>query len=74
MDADTGPADPQVQRLVTRWDELTSLFLDDDPEIRTAAGKAWQAMWAGHEDQLRSSPGIAPPEMWDYIQRARQSR
>ena len=72
MDAGTDPADPQLQRLVTRWDELTSLFLDDDPEIRTAAGKAWQAMWAQHEDQLRRSPSIAPPEMWEYIQRARQ--
>lgn len=73
MDAGTDPADPQVQRLISRWDELTGLFIGDDAGIRKAMGKAWQAMWAEREDELRRSPRIAPPDMWDYIQRARKA-
>ncbi|MBO0805421.1 MAG: MerR family transcriptional regulator [Nocardiopsaceae bacterium] len=74
MDAGTDPTDPAVQRLISRWDELTGLFIGDNAGIRKAAGKAWQTMWAEHEDKLRRSPRVAPPEMWDYIQRGRQAR
>ena len=73
MDAGTTPADPRVQELMTRWAELQQVFLDDDPDMRTAAGLAWRAMWERHPDQLRRSPRVAPPEMWDYIQRARDA-
>lgn len=74
MDAGTDPGDLKVRQLVERWDELGELFIGDQPEIRTAAGQAWQSMWAGHAEQLRKSPRVAPPEMWDYIQRARRAR
>ncbi len=74
MDAGTDPADPRVQELMTRWTELQRVFLDDSVEARTAAGQAWQAMWNQHPDQLHGSSRVAPPEMWGYIQRARQAR
>ena len=74
MDAGTDPCDPRVQELMTRWAGLRQVFLDDDPEIRAAAGRAWRAMWKQHPEQLGSSPRVVPPEMWDYVQRARQSR
>ncbi|MDQ3886801.1 MAG: TipAS antibiotic-recognition domain-containing protein [Actinomycetota bacterium] len=44
MDAGTDPADARVQQLITRWDELAELFLGDQPDIRAAAGRAWQDM------------------------------
>lgn len=73
MDAGADPGIPQVRQLVRQWDELAGLFLGDDPDLKIATGKAWQAMWAGQGDQLRQSPRVATPEMWDYIQRARQA-
>lgn len=73
MDSATDPADPAVQWTLSRWDELTERFLGDDEEIRAAAGKAWQQIWAEHPGQLRRSASVAPPELWDYVQRARNS-
>lgn len=72
-DAGTDPADPRVQQLMRRWDELKRVFLGDSANMRTATGRAWQTMWNQHPDQLRESPRVAPPEMWDYIQRARDA-
>lgn len=73
MDAGTDPTDPRVGQLMHRWQELQRVFLDDDPEMRTAAGRAWRTMWDQHPDQLRRSSRLAPPEMWDYIRRARDA-
>jgi DNA-binding transcriptional MerR regulator len=70
MDAGTDPADPRVQELMARWGQLQRIFLGDSTEMRTAAGRAWQAMWDQHADELRGSPRLAPPEMWHFIQRA----
>lgn len=73
MDAGTEPTDPRLGQLMARWHQLARVFLDDDPQMRTAAGRAWQAMWDQHSEQLRRSPRVAPPEMWDYVQRARDA-
>lgn len=73
MDAGTDPADARVQRLIARWDELAELFLGEAPEVRVAAGRAWQSMWREHPEHLRRSARVAPPEMWDYVQRARDA-
>lgn len=73
MDAGAEPSVPQVRQFIRRWDELAELFIGDQPEMRIAAGQTWQHMWATHPDELRKSPRVAPPEMWDYIQRARES-
>ncbi|MGH3854860.1 MAG: MerR family transcriptional regulator [Pseudonocardiaceae bacterium] len=72
MDAGTDPRESTVQQLVARWDELAELFIGNEPAMKTAMGKAWRTMWAEHADQLRQSSSVAPPQMWDYIQRARQ--
>jgi DNA-binding transcriptional MerR regulator len=71
MDAGTDPGDAKVQRLMGRWNELQRLFIGDDPDTRTRTGEAWQAVRAEHAGELRRSPRVAPPEMWDYVQRAR---
>jgi DNA-binding transcriptional MerR regulator len=73
MDAGTDPADPRVQELMARWDALQCVFLGDSAEARAAAGRAWRAVWEQHPEQLRASPRVAPPEMWDYVQRAREA-
>lgn len=70
MDAGTDPVDPRVQELMSRWNKLRRVFLDDSPQMRTAAGRAWQAMWDQNPEQLRDSPRVAPPEMWQFVQRA----
>ncbi|MGH3629269.1 MAG: MerR family transcriptional regulator [Sciscionella sp.] len=74
MAAGTGPADARVQQLMSRWDRLQRVFLGDSTEMRTAAGRAWQAMWNQHPDELRESSRVAPPDMSDYVQRARDAR
>ena len=71
MEAGTDPAQPRVQALLARWDAAAKVFLGDSTEMRVAAGRAWRAMWDQHPEQLRQSPRLAPPEMWDYIQRAK---
>jgi hypothetical protein len=73
MDTGTDPGDPQVRQLVRQWDELAGLFLDDDTGMKIATGRAWQALWAGCADQPQQPRGVATPQMWDYIQRARQA-
>jgi hypothetical protein len=62
MDAGTDPAHPRVQQLMNHWQELAHVFLDDSADMRTAAGRAWQAMWHQHPDQLRGPTHVAPPE------------
>ena len=73
MDAGTDPADDRVRQLIVRWDELTEVFLGDQLDVRARAGRAWQDMWNEHADQLRRSSRVAPPEIWDYVQRVRNA-
>lgn len=74
IDAGTDPADPRVQQLIRRWEELQRVFLGDSADMRTATGRAWQTIWDQHPEQLRESSRVAPPEMWDYVQRARDAK
>jgi hypothetical protein len=57
-----------------RWEELQRVFVDDSTAICTASGRAWQDMRDQHPEQLRGSSHVAPPETWDYIQRAQAGR
>lgn len=56
-----------------RWDVLRRVLLGEDAELRRASGRAWTAMWEHNPQQLCASGRVAPPEMWDYLQRAQQA-
>lgn len=73
MDAGTDPADPRVQALVNRWDELVGMFTGGDAGIRESLGTVWK-----HEgDRTSQMMGLDPDRMrdlFDYTQRAREAR
>ena len=73
MDAGTDPADPRVQALVDRWDELVTMFTGGDPGIRQSLGTAAEANREGMSQMM----GLEPDRMRDlfaYAQRARDAR
>lgn len=73
MDAGTDPADPRVQSLVDRWDELVAMFTHHDPGISRSLGKVWKHSG----DQASGMMGLDPDRMRDlfaYAQRARDAR
>ncbi|WP_412068905.1 MerR family transcriptional regulator [Rubrivirga sp. IMCC43871] len=73
MDAGTDPADPAVQELVERWDDLVALFTGGDPGIRQSLGTAVEANPSGASQMM----GLAPERMkalFAYAQRAREAR
>jgi DNA-binding transcriptional MerR regulator len=63
------PADPQVQALITRMDELVALFHGGEEDILAAL----QRMWDEQADQLRAQYG-PPPAVQAYLERARAAR
>jgi DNA-binding transcriptional MerR regulator len=63
------PADPDVQALVTRMDELVASFHGGDPEIQAALRR----MWEEEGPQLRAQYGPAPA-VQDFLERARAVR
>lgn len=73
MDAAADPADPAVQRLVDRWDELVGMFTGGDPGIRQSLGDAVEA----NRDGMSQMMGLEPDRMaalFAYAQRAREAR
>jgi DNA-binding transcriptional MerR regulator len=66
LDQGRDPADPEVQALITRMDELVAMFHGGDEEIRAAL----QRMWEEQGDQLRAQYG-PPPQVQAYLERAR---
>ncbi len=73
MDAGTDPADPAVQKLVDRWDELVGMFTGGDPGLRQSLGTAVEADRAGTSQLM----GLDPDRMralFAYAQRARDAR
>ena len=73
MDAGTDPADPAVQSLVARWDELVALFTGGDAGIQQSLGNAWKE----NGDSMAQMNGLAPDRMralFAYAQRARDTR
>jgi DNA-binding transcriptional MerR regulator len=65
----TDPADPAVQRLVTRSGELIQMFTGGDPGIAAGLKRMYEA-----EGPQRASRGVADPEDLAYLERARASR
>ena len=73
MDAGTDPADPAVQALVARWDELVGMFTGGDPGIRRSLGDALDADREGASQMM----GLEPDRMralFAYAQRARDAQ
>lgn len=73
LDAGTAPADPAVQALVGRWDELVALFTGGDPGIERSLGAAVEA----DRDGASAMMGLDPDRMaalFAYAQRARDAR
>ena len=73
MDAGTDPADPRVQALVDRWDELVAMFTGGDAGIRQSLDAAVDA----DRDGMAQTMGLAPDRMRDlfaYAQKARDAR
>jgi DNA-binding transcriptional MerR regulator len=65
----TDPADPAVQRLVTRSGELIQMFTGGDPGITASLQRMYQ-----QEGPQRASRGMADPEDLAYLDKARASR
>jgi DNA-binding transcriptional MerR regulator len=65
----TDPADPAVQRLVTRSGELIQMFTGGDPGIATSLKRMYE-----EEGPERASRGVADPADLEYLAKARASR
>ncbi|WP_420455731.1 MerR family transcriptional regulator [Rubrivirga sp.] len=73
LDAGTDPADPKVQALVDRWDELVAMFTGGDAGLHESLGNAWN----DNHDQISEMNGLSPDRMqalFAYAQRAREAR
>lgn len=71
-------ADPRVQALTERWDEIGATFHDGDPQLTAAADAMWQAHAAKFSADISGKLGWpGADDMADlvaYVQAARQAR
>jgi len=67
--AGADPGDERVQALRRRADELLAEFTGGDPGIRDGVGRLWQ-----DRGPQRASHGVFTPELFGYLQRAREAR
>ena len=67
MDAGADPADPRVQALVKRWQELVAEFTGGNPGIQQALNRMYQ-----QEASVRERTGIDPALM-EYVQKAMEA-
>jgi hypothetical protein len=65
----TDPADPAVQALGRRADELVEMFTGGDPGIRASLQRMYE-----QEGPQRASRGMADPEDQAYLNRIRSAR
>jgi hypothetical protein len=65
----TDPADPEVQKLVTRSGELIRMFTGGDPGIEAGLKRMYE-----QEGPARASRGVADPADLEYLETARASR
>lgn len=61
----TDPADPRVQELARRWNELIEQFTGGDPGIRASLQRLYE-----EEGVERASRGAVDPELMSYVQAA----
>lgn len=69
MDAGTDPADPKVQALLARMDELLAQFHGGRQDIRASLNQ----LWTEQSEQLVETYGGPSPELVGYLDRARQA-
>lgn len=69
LDAGTDPGDSKMQAIAARWDELVAAFTGGDPGITSALGQVWDEQG----DQIREQHGGPGPEVFAYVDRARQA-
>jgi hypothetical protein len=74
IDDDTDPAHPRAQQLLAEWEDLVTVFLGDDPGVRTAVVQGWRAVWDQHPAHLGESLHVASPAVREFVERARRAR
>ena len=65
MERGTDPADPKVQDLAARWQQLIEAFTGGDPGIRQSLNKLYE-----EERPERASRGMVDTEVMTYIHKA----
>ena len=68
-DAGVDPADPRVQALVERSEELIAAFTGGDSAMRESLDRVWES-----QSPERASHGMVDPELHAYLQKAREAR
>jgi hypothetical protein len=68
MEAGTDPADPKVQALLTRMDELLAQFHGGRKDIQASLDR----LWSEQSEQLVETYGGPSPELLAYLDRARR--
>lgn len=68
------PASAEAQALVARWDELVGRFTGGNPEVAAGLKKAWADRENWPAQQKQQSAAFMDPEVWGFMQRARQAR
>ena len=63
--AGTDPADPKVQALALKWNELIEMFTGGDPGIRQSLQNMYES-----EGPQTASRGMVSPELMAYAARA----
>ncbi len=66
---DTDPADPRVQALAGRWQEMINAFTGGDPGITASLKRMYDEQGAEHASRGAMSPGLS-----DYVGRAMAAR
>jgi DNA-binding transcriptional MerR regulator len=70
LDAGTDPADPRLDAILGRMDELLEAFTGGRPDIQASLGR----LYADHGDEVRAAHGGPSPELQQFLGRARAAR
>ena len=68
-DKGADPAGPEVQELVTRWEEMIAAFTGGDPGIRQSLQNMYET-----EGPEKASRGMVDPDVMAFMGRALEAR
>jgi hypothetical protein len=68
MDRGTDPADPRVQSLARRWQDLVDFTTGGDPEMKESIKRHWEEQ--GDEIVARHGAAYDSRPVWGYMDRA----